>query len=349
MLLCAVATMSGSALAAALPKAELESLRELTRDVIQASSVPPGSNGGGAWRLTNSCGFTLITPGKDTYPAFWVRDFSMAADTGLIPSSSISNHLVLTCEAQNGAEERKLQHGLRLPPWSIPDHINYDGKGAFFPGSYGSGEDQGDGTCGRWPPIDDHYEFVHLAWLLWKESKSAKFLEEKVAGVSIYDRLEKAFDSPLAESETGLAFTTEEQRAVGFGFCDAETHTGKLLFASLLRYRAAGELAAITRATGRNNASVEYEHIQDVIRSNLLPTFGKSGESGEWLRASTGISKQPDVWGTLFALHLHLIDSKQADALRKTIARAVQRGTLTYKGAVRQVPTDRDFSKATSW
>jgi hypothetical protein len=257
--------------------------------------------------------------------------------------------LVLICKVQNGPEERNLKNGLRLPPWSIPDHIDYDGKGSFFPGSYGSGDDQGNGSCGRLPPIDDHYEFVHLAWLLWKQTKSAKFLEEKVNGVSIYDRLKSAFDSPVTELETGLAFTTEEQRAVGFGFCDAETHIGKLLFASLLRYRAAGELAAMTRATGRRNEAVEYEHLCDVIRANLLPAFGTRGTPGEWLRASTGTGKQPDVWGTLFALHLNVVDANAANALRKTVVVATRHGTLTYKGAVRHVPTDRDFSKSTSW
>ena len=52
-----------------LPKEDLEFLREMTRDVIQASRVKPGSNGGGKWTITNSCGFALITPGKDTYIA----------------------------------------------------------------------------------------------------------------------------------------------------------------------------------------------------------------------------------------------------------------------------------------
>jgi len=60
----------GSALGeTGLPKEDLEFLREMTRDVIQASRVQPGSNGGGQWTITNSCGFALITPGKDTYTA----------------------------------------------------------------------------------------------------------------------------------------------------------------------------------------------------------------------------------------------------------------------------------------
>ena len=33
----------------------------------------------------------------------------------------------------------------------------------------------------------------------------------------------------------------------------------------------------------------------------------------------------------------------------KTVADAVRRGTITLEGGVRQVPTDRDFSKTTAW
>src|ERR1043166_9495346 len=141
LLLCFVTAIP----AANLPKADLEFLRGLTSDVIAASSVPPGSNGGGNWQLTNTCGFTLITPGMDTYHAFLIRDLSMSAESGLISAAALSNHLVLICKAQNGPFERHLANNLHLPPWAIPDHINYDGQAVFYPGMYASGENQGDG------------------------------------------------------------------------------------------------------------------------------------------------------------------------------------------------------------
>ena len=105
----------------------------MTRDVVEASRVKPGSNGGGRWPLTNSCGFTLITPGKDTYTAFWVRDFSMAVDSGFITAEELRNHLLLICKAQNGPADLKLANGLHVPAWAIPDHINYDGRAKLLP------------------------------------------------------------------------------------------------------------------------------------------------------------------------------------------------------------------------
>jgi hypothetical protein len=332
-----------------LPPADLQFLGGMARDVIEASRVRPGSNGGGRWHITNSCGFTLITPGKDPYTSYWIRDFAMSVDSGFISPDELRNHLLLTCKAQNGPKDRKLANGLHVPPWAIPDHINYDGQPTFYPGTYASGDDQGAGACGRVPPIDDHYEFVHIAYVYWKTTADVKTLKAEVDGVAVLDRLERAFASPTTDVNTGLAQTTEADRAVGFGFCDGETHTGKLLFASLLRYRAAGELAELSRAAGRRERGLAYREIQRTIQANLVPTFGDPGMIGGWLRASTEISRQPDVWGTLFALHLGVLDRTHAKLARKTIADAVRRGTIMLEGGVRQVPTDMDFSHTTAW
>jgi hypothetical protein len=332
-----------------LPKADLDFLREMTRDVVEASRVKPGSNGGGRWPVTNSCGFTLITPGKDTYTAFWPRDLSMSLGSGFITAEEMRNHLLLICKAQNGPSELTLSNGLHVPPWAIPDHINYDGRPTFYPGTYASGQDQGAGACGRVPPIDDHYEFVHIAYAYWKATGDLGVFGVEVKGVPVFERLERAFACPTTDPETGLAQTTEADRAVGFGFCDAETHTGKLLFASLLRYRAAGELAELARALGHRERVAGYRHIQKTIRSNLARTFADTESSSGWLRASTGLSRQPDVWGTLFALHLGVLDRAHTAMARQTVSEAVRRGTITFEGGVRHVPTDRDFSQTTAW
>jgi hypothetical protein len=332
-----------------LPKADMAFLRAMTRDVVEASRVAPNSNGGGRWPLTNSCGFALITPGKDTYTAFWVRDFSMSVDSGFITPAELRDHLLLIGQAQNGPAELELANGLHVPAWAIPDHINYDGRPTYYPGTYASGHDQGAGACGRVPPIDDHYEFVHIAYTYWKATRDPGIFGVGVKGATVFERLEKAFACPTTDPETGLVQTTEADRAVGFGFCDGETHTGKLLFASLLRYRAAGELAELARALGYRERAAGFRQIQAVIRANVARTFCNPKRTGGWLLASTGLSGQPDVWGTLFALHLGVLDRAEATAARVTVADAVRSGTITLEGGVRQVPTDLDFSQTTAW
>jgi hypothetical protein len=320
----------------------------MTRDVIAASRVQSDSNGGGNCPVTNTCGFTLITPGKDTYQAFWPRDFSMALGTGFISTEEIRSHLLLLCRIQNGDSDRRLANGLHVPSWFIPDHVNYDGKSVWFPGTMSSGEDQGAGVCGRVPPIDDNYEFIHIAYVLWEKTHELKTLAELVNGISVFERLEKAFDAATVDAATGLVETTDRDRGVGFGFCDAEAHTGKLLFASLLRLRAAGEMEQLCRALSIGSRVSKYAEVQRHIRANIAKTFCDPAIGG-WLRASTGLSKQPDVWGTLYALELGALDDKTAEAARKTIVDAVKGGTITFEGGVRHVPKNFDFSATTSW
>lgn len=340
---------SGIVLRGALPKQDLEFLCDMACDVIEASRVYPGSNGNGKWALSNSVGFPLVTPGKDTYHAFWVRDFSMALDSGLFEAEEISNHLLLICRTQNGPEERTLANGLHLPPWSIPDHINYNGLPTFYPGTYATGTDQGDGAFGRVPPIDDHYEFIHIAYALWKMTGGTAILRQEVGSVSVFERLRHAFVAPAVDKTTGLAQTSEDDRAVGYGFLDGVTQTGSLLFASLLRYRAAGELSELSRALDQPELAASYGRLREQIRRSLVPTFAAPGEIGGWLRASTSLSRQADVWGTLFALHLGVLDEATAQTARATIVDAVRRGTIVLEGGVRQVPTDMDYSGKSAW
>ncbi len=332
-----------------LPQGDMEFLRDMTRDVIHASRVAPGSNGGGKWALRNTVGFPLVTPGRDSYHAFWIRDFSMALDSGLIAADEIRDHLLLICRTQNGPGVRRLANGLHLPPWSIPDHINYNGLPTFYPGTYATGEDQGSGAFGQMPPIDDHYEFIHIAHVWWKSTHNVEILRQEVNGVRVFDRLLSAFGSPLTDPPSGLAQTPDDDRAVGFGFLDGVTQTGKLLFASLLRYRAAGELAEIAEAIGQPHHVPALRRIQELIRTSLVPTFADPKAIGGWLRASTGLSREADVWGTLFALHLGVLSPSDARVARTTIADAVRRGTIVCEGGVRQVPTDLDFSATTAW
>ena len=333
--------------AAAMPRfrgeSDLEFLRKLVLSTLEGSRVAPGSNGPKGWPIKNTCGFPLVTPGRLGYPAFWIRDFSMAADSGLMPTKEIEDHLFLIAKCQSGIEERHLKSGGILRPFSIPDHIDFDGKPVYYPGTYSSGEDQGGEPWGTYPPADDHFEFIHIAWLLAGQSKSKEFLARPIGDMTLSGRLEKAFFAPTYDYKTGLIETTAELRAVGFGFCDSITVTGKLLYPSLLRWRAAKELAELTGST-------KYLDIAGSIQNHLWKTFIGDKQTQFWLYASTGIgSGQPDVWGCLLAIHLGILPYVLEEGVRDTVVKAYKRGEISLDAAVRHVPTDRDFSKTSAW
>ena len=322
------------------PKADLEFLKRLTLEILAQSRVPPGTNGPPNWPIKNTIGFAMVTPGRRGYPAFWIRDFSMACDSGLVPQKEMFNHFNLVAQCQNGPSYRHLASGGILPPYAIPDHVNFDGKPVFYPGTYSSGEDQGAEPWGTYPPADDHFEFVHLGWMIETAQRKTGILNRGVGDLTLLERMERAFYSPKYDPGTGVFTTTKDLRAVGFGFCDSITVTGKVLYPTLLRYRSAKELFWLTGKT-------EYADAMTGIKSGIPGVFGEK-ESG-WLMAATGIGRQPDVWGTLLALHLGVLDSATEARARRTVLDAYRAGTISLEGAVRHVPTNRDFSATSAW
>lgn len=310
-------------------------LRELAARTLAKATKPDS---------VPALGFPCVTPGGD-YPACWVRDLAMASGCGLISAASLAQHVRLIARSQNGPEPRKLGDRATIPAHAVPDHVNYDGGAVFYPGTYSSGDDQGGEPFGKLPPVDDHFEFVHLAHLLWRQTGSARFLEERIGEFTLFERLEKALDVPSHDRATGLVTTTAIERAVGFGFCDTVFLTGRLLFPSLLRHRALGEMAALARALLRPARVAEWETQRRAIARNLGPTFLHEG----WLIAATEVGRQPDVWGTALAVAFGIAPSEVSATLRKTLMAGLKRGTLAHQGAIRHVPTDRDFSGSSAW
>jgi hypothetical protein len=326
----------------------MDYLRDLAAAVIEASSVHPGQSVAGA--PPNTTGATLIRPGgRNDYPACWVRDFAMSLDCGLIPAGQIRHHLRLFARTQNGPQERRLNSGAVIPPFAIADHVNFDGAPVFYPGTYSAGEDQGAEPWGVLPPADDHYYFVHAAHSLYKAAKDPAFLAERIEGLPMLDRLIKAFDAPASDETTGAVTTDPLRRAVGFGFFDSVFMTGAMLFPTLLRYQAALELAALCQAAGQANLTPGFKRIAARILAHLPAVFAPADPSVGWLNAATGVSGQPDVWGTLMALDLKVLPHDYARRARTSVARAVADGTIEYSGAVRHVPVNRDAGPDTAW
>jgi hypothetical protein len=323
-------------------------LKGLAAATIDSARVRPGQTRGGM--PANTTGMTIITPGGN-YPALWVRDFAMSLDCGLIGPAEMLAHLRLIAQTQNGAKERRLKSGAVIPPFAIPDHVNFDGGAVFYPGTYSSGEDQGAPPYGPLPPTDDHFYFIHIAYALWRDTGDAKFLAETVAGRSLFDRLERAFSSPDVDPKTGAVVATKQRRAVGFGFQDSVYLLGAMSFATLLRYRAARQLAELSKAAGKPEAAAEYTKTAETIAAHFINVFADPAKRDGWLLAATEVGKQPDVWATLFALHLDILPADAAKKARETVAAAVRAPghTIEYRGAVRHVPSDRYFRPDRCW
>lgn len=327
--------------------AALSFLRELAEATVSSARVQPGEARGG--ERPNATGIPLITPGGN-YPALWIRDFAMSLDCGVIGAGEILPQLKLIARCQNGAEERRLPSGAIIPPYAVPDHVSLAGGAVFYPGTLSSGDDQGAAPWGPLPPADDQYYFVHIAYALWRDTRDAGFLGDTVEGMALLDRLVRAFRSPTSDPATGGVVATKERRAVGFGFQDSVYLLGAMSFATLLRWRAAKQLAELCRVRGREREAVDLEKIARTIASHLVGVFADPGGEG-WLLAATEVGRQPDVWATLFALHLGVLPRRAAVRARRTVAAAVRAPghLIEYQGAVRHVPADRYYRPDQCW
>ena len=322
--------------------ASMQFLKQLTKDVLESSRVYPDQSVVGSAK--NTTGDTLIRPGgRECYPCFWVRDFAQSLECGLIRYKELEHALILTAETQ-ATEDWKTPSGSFVPKGSIADHIGFDGVPIYFPGG-ASYQEQGQ-PFGYFPSFDNHYFFIEMAWYAAKVYKKQHVLEDPIKGISLLSRLKKAFSIPPTDPETGLVYCELNKRGVNFGFTDIVVHSGDLLFCSILRYRAALKMVDLLEVVGESNQSNHYREIAFKIANNIFDRFcDKDG----LLHASTGKSNQLDIWGSAFAVYVGILNPSQSRKISHALIKALDANTIAWKGNIRHVPTDNDFSNETVW
>jgi hypothetical protein len=326
-----------------LCKADLSFLEGIAGDVAEMARVRPNEKVGDFG--PNTSGGTLIRPGgRKCYPAFWIRDFAMSLESGLITVEEQKHALLYTAQHQQEGEMTTAS-GSIVPHGSIVDHISFDGKAIFFPGTIDDYQGQG-GIFGKRPCYDDHFYFIHMAWYYLQAANDVDILSRKIKERSLIERLDLAFSVSPVCKDSHIICCDDENRGVSFGFCDSIVQTGKLLFCSLLKYRAAGQMFELHKRLGNHAATQKYADTVSCLKQNITATF--SCDRG-LLRASTGTSSQPDVWGSAFAVYIGAVEEKAALAIGKMLADAYIQGTLAFRGNIRHVLTTDDFSDNTAW
>lgn len=340
---CFAVSFTCPARAAGLPAKDMHFLQQLTADVLEQSRVRIGQGIDGFGK--NTTGGTLIRPGgRSCYPAFWIRDYAMSLECGMISQQEQKHALLLTAAKQQN-NDWHTPTGSLVPRGAIPDHINLDGSPIFFPGTYDFNA-QGGPSWGKLPSLDDHFFFIHMAWYYVAACQDTAILESEINGQKLIEKLDLAFQVPPSDPKTDLVLVSKENRGVSFGFMDSVEHTGNLLFCSLLKWRAARELAELHMKLGQEDKKKYYDQIASTIKKNIPIVFPSSRGL---LTASSGKSSQPCVWGSAFAVYIDALEPDQANEVGQALARAYRQGTLSYLGNIRHIRTDDDFSEKTAW
>lgn len=285
----------------------------------------------------------LLPSGDECYTSFWIRDCVMMVESGLVPTDLVKKYIAIFASCgQNGKETRYLENGLIVPPYAVADHVNYNGRPVFYPGTYADGENQGNGSYGTYPPFCDNFFFVMLVDFYIAQSGDVHILQQKFDGIDLLTRMEYALKGYNIDAETELCRSDEDAFTVDWGFVDTIKKTGLLLMASLLRYRAALVLAKYTGESA--DKGTYYRELAKKISDNIMKVFYDT-ESG-WLYSATGIGHQHDVWATAYAVCAGVLkEEKTYQALQK----AYMEKTAIVNGCVRHILTTEDFSEKSAW
>jgi hypothetical protein len=328
-----------------LQKEDLVFLKQMVKDVMDSSRIYPNqiiSDNFGP----NQTGGILIRPGgRNSYPAFWIRDYAMSIQCGFVTQEEQKHMLLLTAKTQSD-EFKFTKWGSFIPKGAVADHIRIDdGKPIYFPGTY-SYENQGDKKWGMQPPFCDQFFFIQMAFDYVTSFSAFHYLNENINGIRLLDRLELAYQMPPIDSITGLIEVNVENRGVDFGFRDAIYITGKLCFASLLKYQASLQLALLFQEMGDKKKALMYKNEATKIKKSIIKTFkNKDG----MLFASTETSAQADVWATSLAIHFDVLRGNNRLKAAKHLLQGYISGELSQNGNIRHILKSDDFNENSSW
>jgi hypothetical protein len=328
-----------------LSQADEAFLRDQARRIADSAALAPGQRTG-EW--SNKTSFRMRVPGGNMgYPAFWVRDSVMMLGGDLIPMAEVEDWIRLIAGTML-ADPWQVRPGVVVPAYAVPDHINFDGRPTFYPGNYETGDKQGGKPWGKYPPLDDHFYFLIAVHQHWKmthgDSLFNSMVKTSFGEIKLSDLCEKAFRVAPSDPETGLVISgaIETENAKDWGFCDGVYKNGKLLFPSVLKFIAAGGLAEMFQAIGRQEKSRGYREEARRIAAAIPATFLRCSSAHPdegWLHSATGVGNQPDVWGSAFAVWSGALDGPTADLVSRALVRAYREKTAVREGCVRQILT----------
>ncbi len=328
-----------------LNRADEAFLKDQARRIVDAASLAKGASSG-KWR--NTTPHDLHVPGGNMgYPAYWVRDSVMMLGGDFISASELEGWIRLIVSTLRGPQPWTVRPGVIVPAYAVPDHVNFDGLPIFYPGNYEVGDKQGGPPWGKYPPLDDQFYFITAVYEHWRMTGRIKlfgtamntsFGKEKLA-----DLCEKIYRISPEDPATGIvrAGDVEAENAKDWGFSDAESKSGKLLFPSVLKFQAAGRLALLFDAAGEPAKAKAYRDRAARLKTAIPAIFfhNAAGGAGGWLHSATGVGNQPDIWGSAFAVFCGALDAPTARKVGLALTRAFRDKTGVRAGCVRQILT----------
>lgn len=252
------------------------------------------------------------------YDAFWLRDYAYMLEG-----------------ASECFSDQELKDALRLfihaqrADGACVDCVKFDGHPIYKPGFDSLGAN----------PVADGSQFtVDVAWYTYARTKDAALVRE------VIDALLRAMQAVPRDPENGLVYIKpgEVWDRCPYGFTDTVHKEGDELFCSLLYIQAARQLADLLEAAGRTAEAPAWRAEAERLAASVRRVFWDASQ-GLFL-AATVTCRQPDLWGSAFAVYLDVATPEQASA----IARYFQShyGEILQCGQLRHLPGGMYWEKA---
>ena len=225
-----------------------------------------------------------VPQGTCKYEAFWLRDYEMMLEAGIVPSERI-----VPCA--------KIFLNAVSPRGEGVDCVKFDGTPVYKPG-YGS--------MGENAVLDGCAYTVLVAAHSWRQTKDAWFLAPE--RLALYAKVLSAIPHDAA----GLSWIdpAKDWDRCPWGFTDTVRKTGACLFSSLLEVSARREFAAMLAAAGSADRAAEERAAAGRIAAAINRTFWD--ESVGLYRAATVRCREHDVFGSAYAVWLGVAEGERA-------------------------------------
>ncbi len=242
------------------------------------------------------------------YEAFWLRDYAYMLD----------GNIAAFTDAELKDAYRFFLAGQRADG-AMVDCIKFDGTPCYMPGY---------GTIGANPVADGSQFMVAVAWHTFQRTRDTNL----IAGT--LDALINGMRAVPRNPATHLVHIkpgTPLDRAA-YGFTDSIRKQGDELFCSLLFVQASRQLADLLSACQRTNEAGAWRGEAAQVSTSLRTTFWD--DSVGLFRATTMACKQPDIWGSAFAVYTGVATPAQAKAVashfKKNYQGVIKRGQLRH-------------------
>ena len=245
-----------------------------SREMIQAS------------RRTMKNGMAAFPPqAGGGYEAFWLRDYAYMLEG--CPEAFTDQELREAC---------LLFVNSTRADGSGVDCVKFDGTPIYQPG-YGS--------MGENPVADGGPFTVDVAWHTHQRLRDPQFVRQ------IVDRLVRTMDAVPRNPKTGMVYIKPlGYERCPYGFTDTVRKQGDELFTSLLWIQAARHLADLLVVAGRREESSKWRAEADRVAAGVSTVFWD--EKLGLFRAAALKCREPDLWGSAFAVYLGVAGREQS-------------------------------------